>query len=110
MRLQRWCLPALLFSDKVPQVPVFLVAALKLVCLPHLRSRCFQSVPSILDLRVIGFTHEFFKSRASFPCSSMIVLLLIPIGFQNKTFRWLIFPVPAGRVGVPDVGHNAFTS
>lgn len=33
-----------------------------------------------------------------FPCSSMIVLLLITIDFQNETFGWHIFPVPTPRV------------
>ena len=63
----------------------------------------------MLVLSTREFVQEPFKSRITIPCSSMVFLVLIPINFPNQTFWGLIFPVPAPRVRVPDVGHNPFT-
>lgn len=50
-----------------------------------------QSIAFVLDLRVSEFPHWPFKSGISILYSSMILLVLFPIDFQNQMFWVLSF-------------------
>lgn len=54
--------------------------------------------------------HEPFKSRFYVSYSSVVLLDIIPIGFQSQIFRCLFSLVPDLRVGVSEAGHKLFTA
>lgn len=66
--------------------------------LPHLRSRLFQTVAFVLDLRVSGSAHEPFKSRFSIPYSS-VSCGFNPHCFSKPDILGARFSVPDPRVG-----------
>lgn len=63
-------------------------------------------VAFVLDFKANAFVHEPFKSMISIPYNYMIILVLIPIDFQNQSCWGLVFLVLATRMGVLDVGCN----
>lgn len=46
--------------------------------------------------------------RVGSPYSSMVLLDLIPIDFQDQTFWGFVLPVPDSKVGMANVGHSTF--
>lgn len=111
MRLQKWCLPGLLLLDKVPAGSCLSSSHFKITkwvfCAYGLGA--FHSVTFVLDLRMGGSAHEPFKSGISVPYSSVFLLVLIPIDFQNQMFGDLVLPEPVLWVRMPAVRLNPFT-